>query len=126
MRLATWAIAAVLASAVALLATAAADASTYRSCRSADLRHPFQPGGHDDFGVFRLRIDGGSCTGAHRVAAAWMDEFEASFEAGRLELPRKALGFTFKSLTPTAAQTYAERGRKGSATIRFDYRVPNG
>jgi hypothetical protein len=29
-------------------------------------------------------------------------------------------------LPPNAAQTYNERGRKGTKTIRFDYRVPNG
>jgi hypothetical protein len=34
--------------------------------------------------------------------------------------------FTFTTLAPNAAQTYRERGRKRSKTIRFDYRVPNG
>jgi hypothetical protein len=120
----TSAIAAVLASAAVLVPAGAADASSYRHCRSADLRFPFMPGGDNDFGVFRLRIDGGGCAKAHRVAKAWMAEFES--HQTELVLPRKVLGFRFKDLPPTAAQTFNERGRKGSTTIRFDYRVPNG
>jgi hypothetical protein len=105
---------------------AAAGASPPLHCSSADLRYPYQPGGPNDFGVFKLRIAGGRCTTAHRVAKAWMKEFEANLRAGRVKLPRQVAGFTFTSLPPNAAQTYNERGRKGAKTIRFDYRVPNG
>ena len=56
-----------------------------------------------------------------------MDEFEANIrKRGKLVIPKQVEGFTFKTLAPTAAQTYNERGRKGKTTIRFDYRVPNG
>ena len=110
--------------AVAVLAPAAA--ADARSCRSADLRYPFMAGGPKDFGVFRLRITGGTCTTAHRVAAAWQRSFEAQVKAGRVKLPKHVLGFTFVTLPAHAAQTYSERGRHGGATIRFDYVVPNG
>ena len=120
-------IAAVLAvTAVALPASAVADARPTLRCKSADLRYPFQPGGPNDFGVFRLRITGGHCPTAHRVAKRWMKRFEANLSAGHVKLPRSVDGFTFKSLPPTAAQTYNERGRRRTTTIRFDYRVPNG
>jgi hypothetical protein len=104
---------------------AAADAKS-PSCKSADLRYPFQPGGPKTFGVFQLRITGGTCTTAHRVAKAWMKEFEANLSAGRVKLPREVGGYRFTTLAPNAAQTYRERGRKRDTTIRFDYRVPNG
>ena len=55
-----------------------------------------------------------------------MDRFEANLADGRVKLPKHVRGFTFKSLPPTAAQTYSMRGRKGEKTIRFDYVVPNG
>ena len=45
---------------------------------------------------------------------------------GRLRLPRLVEGFRFTTLPPQAAQTYRERGRRRSTTIRFDYVVPNG
>jgi hypothetical protein len=106
--------------------SAVADAKPTLRCKSADLRYPFEPGGPKTFGVFKLRITGGGCTTAHRVAKAWMDEFEADIRAGRLRLPRAVAGFTFTTLPPNAAQTYRERGRKRTTTIRFDYRVPNG
>jgi hypothetical protein len=109
-----------------LLPAAVADAKPTLRCKSADLRYPFEPGGPKTFGVFKLRITGGRCTTAHRVAKAWMDEFEADIRAGRLRLPRAVAGFTFTTLPPNAAQTYRERGRKRTTTIRFDYRVPNG
>jgi hypothetical protein len=105
---------------------ASADAKPARHCKSTDLRYPFQPGGPNDFGVFKLRITGGKCTTAHRVAKRWMTRFEANLTNGQVKLPRHVLGFTFKTLAPTEAQTYRERGRKGSRTIRFNYRVPNG
>ena len=112
--------------AVAVAPVAAADAKTV-TCKSADLRYPFQPGGPRTFGVFHLRITRGTCTTAHRVAKGWMTRFEANLQKpGPLELPRKVAGFTFTSLPPTAAQTYRMRGVKATARINFDYVVPNG
>jgi hypothetical protein len=110
----------------ALAAVPAADAAAPTRCRSADLRYPFEEGGPNTFGVFKLRITGGRCTTAHRVAKAWMDRFEADLAAGRVRLPRRVEGFRFTTLAPNAAQTYNERGRRRSTTIRFDYVVPNG
>lgn len=119
---------AALAAAVLCVAAlpATADAATTKTCSSSDLRYPFQPGGPKDFGVFKLRITGGSCPTAHRVAKAWMKEFEANLDDGKVKLPRSVLGYAFTTLKPTEAQTYNERGRKGETTIRFSYRVPNG
>ena len=109
----------------ALLPAADANASAL-NCRSADLRYPFQPGGPKTFGVFELRITDGTCRTAHRVAKAWMAKFELNLLLGEVKLPRKAAGFTFTTLPPNAAQTFRERGRDGTTTIRFDYVVPNG
>jgi hypothetical protein len=83
-------------------------------------------GGPNTFGVFRLKIAGGSCTTAHRVAKTWMRRFEADLRNGRVKLPRHVRGFAFDTLRATEAQSYRERGRKGAKTIRFLYRVPNG
>jgi hypothetical protein len=105
---------------------AVAGAGPALRCKSADLRYPFEAGGPKTFGVFKLRISDGSCRTAHRVAKAWMKEFEADVSAGRVDLPREVAGFTFTTLPPNAAQTYRERGRRRTTTIRFDYRVPNG
>ena len=121
--LARGALCAALAAAVLLPASGAQAAER---CASADLRYPFQPGGPKTFGVFKLRITNGGCNTAHRVAKKWMDRFEANLDDGRVKLPEHVRGFTFKSLPPTAAQTYNMRGRKGEKTIRFDYVVPNG
>jgi hypothetical protein len=110
----------------ALLPVAAADAATTRSCRSADLRYPFEPGGPKTFGVFKLRVAGGTCATAHRVAKQWMNDFEGDLLRGHVRLPRSVEGFAFTTLPPDAAQTYRERGRRRSTTITFDYRVPNG
>lgn len=107
-------------------AVADADAEPMLRCKSADLRYPFEPGGPKTFGVFKLRITDGTCRKAHRVAKAWMAKFELNVLLGDVKLPRRAAGFTFTTLPPDAAQTYRERGRKGTTTIRFDYRVPNG
>jgi hypothetical protein len=116
-----------IAAALALVPPpASADARPTRTCTSADLRYPFQPGGPRTFGVFRLQITGGSCATAHRVAKAWMTRFEKALRAGRLKLPRSVAGFTFTTLPAREPQTYRERGRKATTTIRFDYRVPNG
>jgi hypothetical protein len=120
---------ALAAAAIALPVLAAAPATpaaAAQTCRSADLRYPFQEGGANDFGVFRLRADGASCRTAHRVAKKWMTRFEAAITDGRVALPKRVEGFRFKTLAPHAAQTYTLRGRKGAATIRFDYMVPNG
>jgi hypothetical protein len=108
------------------VAGAAADAAPTLRCKSADLRYPFQPGGPKTFGVFKLRITDGECAEAHRVARAWMAEFELNILLGSAKLPRKVAGFTFTTLPPDAAQTFNERGRRGTTTIRFDYVVPNG
>ena len=119
--------AAVLLATVASLAAApSAGAQTTERCKSADLRYPFRPGGPKTFGVFKLRVTGGTCRTAHRVAMSWMDHFEGNLLRGHVRLPRLVEGFRFTSLPPTAAQTYNMRGRKGSTTIRFDYVVPNG
>jgi hypothetical protein len=109
-----------------LAPVAAADAAPAKRCKSADLRYPFQPGGPKTFGVFKLRIEGGTCPAAHRVAKEWMNTFEGDLLRGHLRLPRTIFGFAFTTLAPTEAQTFNERGRKGATTIRFDYRVPNG
>jgi hypothetical protein len=118
--------AALLALAAALALAPTADAADFRRCKSADLRYPFTEGGPKDFGVFRLRIDGGRCATAHRVAKTWMRRFEAEIDRGRVKLPRTVRGFTFRQLPPNAAQTYRLRGIRDETTIRFDYRVPNG
>ena len=110
----------------ALLLAPAAGASATTRCPSGDLRYPFEEGGPKTFGVFKLRIDGGGCRTAHRVAKEWMERFEANLADGRVKLPEHVRGFTFVSLPPKAAQTYRLRGRKDAKTIRFDYVVPNG
>jgi hypothetical protein len=107
-------------------AGAAGATSSPRGCRSADLRYPFQPGGPQTFGVFGLRIAQGSCTTAHRVAKAWMSQFEAAFRAGHLKVPRSIDGFRFTTLPAHEAQTFRERGQMKGTTISFDYRIPNG
>ena len=108
-------------------AAAAGAAPANRTCKSADLRYPFEPGGPRTFGVFNLRISDGTCATAHRVARAWMGAFEKRLRGpGRLRLPRSVAGFRFTTLPPKAAQTYRERGRRRATTIRFDYVVPNG
>ena len=120
------AIAVACAAAAALLPAATAEAATTRHCRSADLRYPFTEGGPNTFGVFRLRITNGRCRLAHRVAKAWMTEFEANIAAGHVKLPHLVDGFHFTTLPANEAQSYRERGRRRDKTIRFKYRVPNG
>jgi hypothetical protein len=109
-----------------LASPALAQDGTPVRCKSADLRYPFEPGGPKTFGVFKLRVTGGTCTTAHRVAKSWMNDFEGDILRGHLRLPRSVDGFSFKSLPPDAAQTYRERGRRRATTIDFEYRVPNG
>ena len=116
--------AAAVAAAAVLLVPPSASAAT--GCKSSDLRYPFQKGGPKDFGVFRLTITNGTCATARSVAKAWKHDFEAALKNGRVRLPKHEGGFTFKTLKANQAQTYRERGTKGSAVIRFDYRVPNG
>lgn len=119
--------AALLAAVVAASSSAAsAAARPTLSCKSADLRYPFMPGGPKTFGVFKLRIAGGGCKSAHRVAKAWMKRFEANIAAGHVKLPRSVAGFAFKTLDATEAQSYRELGRRRKTSIRFTYRVPNG
>jgi hypothetical protein len=109
-----------------LVAAPAASARPTLTCKSADMRYPFVPGGAKNFGVFGLLVTGGSCTTARRVAKAWMTKFEAAIQSGSAKPPRSAGGFTFTTLPSAASQTYRERGRRGTTSIRFDYRVPNG
>ena len=111
---------------IALAAATPAAAAETRSCASADLRYPYEPGGPKTFGVFKLRITNGSCPLAHDVAERWMDRFEKGLRAGRVKLPRSVSGFAFRSLTPDEPQTYRLRGRRADTTIRFSYTVPNG
>jgi hypothetical protein len=119
-------LAAVLLAASCLLPATAAGAPSPRSCRSADLRYPFMPGGPRTFGVFDLRVTDGACATAHRVAQTWMTRFEAALRAGHVRLPRSVDGFTFTTLPAHVAQTFRERGQARTTTIWFDYRIPNG
>jgi hypothetical protein len=116
----------IAAIAAALIAPAAATAAGAVTCKSSDLRYPFMPGGPKSFGVFKLRINHGTCATAHTVAKAWKKKFEAALSAGHLKLPKSVDGFGFKTLPAHQAQTYSEKGTKGRTTITFDYRVPNG
>jgi hypothetical protein len=119
-------LAALLATVAALL-PAAASARTLRRCNSADLRYPFMKGGPDDFGVFKLRITGGRCATAHRVAKAWQKRFEADIRrAGALTFPHHVRGFTFATPTVPEPQTFHVRGHRRATVIRFNYVVPNG
>jgi hypothetical protein len=112
---------------VCLLPGTAVAAASQHSCRSADLRYPFQQGGPRIFGVFGLRIAHGPCTTAHGVAQAWMSKFETAFrKQGPLVVPRSVDGFRFTTLPAHDAQEFRERGQMGNTTIWFDYRIPNG
>jgi hypothetical protein len=119
-------VAAFLVVAMCALSGATAAAAPGRACNSADLRYAFQPGGPKTFGVFELRIAGGPCATAHRVAAAWMKRFETAFRAGRTVVPRSVAGFRFTTLASHQVQAFRERGQSGATTIWFDYRIPNG
>jgi hypothetical protein len=118
----------VLAAAVAglaLLAAAPAQAATH-TCKSSDLRFPFQPGGPKTFGVFKLKVTGGTCTTAHRVAKDWKKRFQANLNHGSDRLPKHVDGFTFSQVPVHASQTFGLKGVRGATTIRFNYVVPNG
>jgi hypothetical protein len=112
--------------ALATAGLAAAPAGARPVCRSADLRYAFQPDGPKAFGVFQLKIDGGPCATAHRVAKAWMKAYEANIEKGSETKPRTAAGFRFETLPSEEFQELRERGRRGAVTVRFDYRIPSG
>jgi hypothetical protein len=118
--------AALLCSIACAFPAAALAATPAHSCNSADLRYPFQPGGPKTFGVFQLKIAGGPCATAHRVAQDWMRRFEAAFRAGRLVVPRSVDGFRFTTRPIPEVQAFPERGQAGATTIWFDYRIPNG
>lgn len=111
---------------VCLAPATAAGAAPVRSCNSADLRYPFQPGGPKAFGVFKLRIARGSCATAHQVAKVWMSRFETALRAGRTDVPRLVAGFRFTTVPARLVQTFRERGQRGTTSIFFDYRIPNG
>jgi hypothetical protein len=118
--------AAVLLAVVAVLLPAAAANAKTLTCKSSDLRYAFMPGQPKFFGVHKLRVTGGRCAGAHRVAKAWMKRFEANLKRGSDRLPRHVRGFTFKQVPVRAAQTFGLRGTRGRTVIRFNYVVPNG
>jgi hypothetical protein len=115
----------VLLAVVAVLPAAAADAKTV-TCKSSDLRYAFMPGQPKFFGVHKLRVSGGRCPAARRVAKAWMKRFEANLKRGSDRLPRHVRGFTFKQVPVRAAQTFGLRGTRGQTVVRFNYVVPNG
>jgi hypothetical protein len=110
---------------LALLAAAPAEAKP-RTCKSSDLRFPFQPGGPKTFGVFQLKVTGGTCTTAHRVAKDWKRRFEANLDRGSEKLPKHVDGFTFTQVPVHEAQTFGLKGVRGATTVRFHYVVPNG
>jgi hypothetical protein len=110
---------------LALLAAAPAHAAT-RTCNSSDLRFPFMPGGPKTFGVFQLKVTGGSCATAHRVAKDWKRRFQANLNHGSGKLPKHVDGFTFRQVPVHAAQTFGLKGVRGATTLRFHYVVPNG
>jgi hypothetical protein len=114
---------ALIGSLLAVSSASATEPPKTLRCPSADLRYPFQDGMPNDFGVWRLKITGGTCATAHRVAKTWQRRFEKSPTA---RLPRTVRGFRFRSLPPTEAQTYRLRGTRAATVVRFDYVVPNG
>ena len=67
---------------LALLAAAPAEAKTAKACKSTDLQFPFMPGGPKFFGVHKLKVTGGTCATAHRVAKDWKKRFEANLHKG--------------------------------------------
>jgi hypothetical protein len=115
--------AALAVTAAALVAAAPAPAATSHHCASRDLRFPFQPGMAKTFGVHRLRISGGSCATAHRIAKRFDHRFRTSQSENP---PRHVHGWTFESLPFKAAQTFRLRGTEGARVVRFNYLVPNG
>jgi hypothetical protein len=112
--------------ATALVPAAAAEARPTKTCKSADMRYPFQPGQPNHFGVHDLLVTGGSCKTARSVAKTWMTRFENELDNGRIRFPKRIDGFRFRRLPVHEAQTYRLRGTRGTTAIRFDYVVPNG
>jgi hypothetical protein len=111
---------------LALLAAAPAEAKTTKACKSSDLQFPFMPGGPKFFGVHKLKVSGGTCATAHRVAKDWKKRFEANLHKGSDKLPKHVDGFTFSQVEVHAAQTFGMKGVLGATTIRFKYVIPNG
>jgi hypothetical protein len=110
---------------LALLAAAPAEAKT-KACKSSDLQFPFMPGGPKFFGVHKLKVSGGTCTTAHRVAKDFKKRFEAKLRTGSETPPKHIDGFTFSQVDVHAAQTFGMKGVRGATTIRFNYVIPNG
>src|SRR3954452_9511548 len=110
----------------AIVALALLPGAATHSCKSSDLRFPFQPGGPKTFGIFRLKATNASCATAHKVAKAWKQRFEANLDQGRDTLPKKVAGFTFTQVPVHEAQTFGLKGRRGASTVRFEYVIPNG
>ncbi len=110
---------------LALLAAAPAEAKT-STCKSSDLRFPFMPGGPKTFGVFHLKVTGGTCATARRVAKDWKQRFQANERQGKVKLPTHVDGFTFTQVPVHQAQTFGLKGVRNATMLRFDYVVPNG
>ena len=110
----------------AIVALALLPGAATHTCKSSDLRYPFQPGGPKTFGVFHLKATGTSCTTAHKVAKAWMKRFEADLKHGKVKLPKTVDGFTFTQLAAERRSDVQAKGRRNAATLRFSYVVPNG
>jgi hypothetical protein len=110
---------------LALVAAAPAQAATHR-CNASDLQFPFMPGGPKFFGVHHLKVTGGTCATAHRVAKDFKKRFEARLRKGGETPPKHVDGFTFTQVPVHEAQTFGLKGVRGGVTIRFTYVVPNG
>jgi hypothetical protein len=110
---------------LALVAAAPAEAKAV-SCKSSDLQFPFMPGGPKFFGVHKLKVTGGTCATAHRVAKDWKRRFQANLNKGSEKLPKHVDGFTFSQVEVHAAQTFGMKGVRNRTTVRFNYVVPNG
>src|ERR1700749_414247 len=106
---------------LALRAAAPAEARATKACKSSDLQFPFMPGGPKFFGVHKLKVSGGTCATAHRVAKDWKKRFEANLNKGSEKLPKHVDGFTFSQVQVHAAQTFGMKGVRGATTIRFNY-----
>ena len=117
------AVLATFASALAAAPAAIASTDGAQRCRAADLRYGIQDGMPRDFGVWRLRVTGGSCTTAHRVARAFQLKL---IQSPTGKVPRTVAGFQIDQLPPHAAQTYTLRATRGRTIVEFDEVVPNG
>ena len=111
---------------LALLAAAPAEARTAKACKSSDLQFPFMPGGPKFFGVHKLKVTGGTCATAHRVAKDFKKRFTVTLNKGGQTPPKHVDGFRFTQVPVRAAQTFGMKGVRGATTIRFNYVIPNG